>query len=209
VLKARTSLDEAFLAVFNRTAFSAGTSTLLHDTGKLRPGKSGGAVFRKPEPDRNAVDFKDIKRIVELMDQHGLSQFKLEQDDTVLELKKGGELDITAVQRLLASAPAPAAYAAAPLAAPAAPAVEAGLPAGVTEIVSPMVGTFYSAGAPDADPFAKVGTKVGPDSTVCIIEAMKVMNEIKADVSGEIVEVLVENGTAVQYGEPLFRVKKA
>jgi len=178
-----------------------------------RPGFSGGAVFRKPEPDRIAVDFKDIKRIVELMDQHGLSQFKLEQDDTVLELKKGGELDITAVQRLLASAPVT--YAAAPAAVPSAvpplgtPVAEGGLPAGVSEILSPMVGTFYSAGAPDADPFAKVGTKVGPDSTVCIIEAMKVMNEIKADVSGEIVEVLVENGTAVQYGEPLFRVKKA
>jgi acetyl-CoA carboxylase biotin carboxyl carrier protein len=70
-----------------------------------------------------------------------------------------------------------------------------------------MVGTLYYASSPDAEPFAKIGDKITADSTVCIIEAMKVMNEIKAEISGEIVELLVENGTAVQYGEPLFRVK--
>jgi len=157
------------------------------------------------------VDFKDIKRIVELMDQHGLSQFKLEQEDTKLELKKGGELDISAMQRLLSSSPM--AYAAhpqpAPGPAPAAAPVEAGLPAGVVEITSPMVGTFYTASSPESEAFVKPGTKITADSTVCIIEAMKVMNEIKADISGEIVEILVENGSAVQYGEPLFRVKTA
>ncbi len=162
------------------------------------------------------MDFRDIKRIVELMDQHGLSVFKLEQDDTKLELKKGGDLDVKAIKSFLASAPQ-ASYAPAyvPAVAPAesgssasAPA-EAGLPANVKEIVSPMVGTFYAASSPDAQPFVKVGTKVSADSTVCIIEAMKVMNEIKAEIAGEIVEILVENGTAVQYGEPLFRVKTA
>lgn len=162
------------------------------------------------------MDFREIKRIVELMDQHGLSAFKLEQGETKLELKKGSDLDAKAVQNWLASAPAPQyapAYHAAPAPAAgapaAAPAAEAGLPANVKEITSPMVGTFYAASSPDAEPFAKVGTKVSADSTVCIIEAMKVMNEIKADISGEIVEVLIENGTAVQYGEPLFRVKTA
>lgn len=149
------------------------------------------------------------------MDQHGLSVFKLEQDDTKLELKKGGDLDMKAIQQWMASAPAPqfsASYAPAPASGGApspAPAAEAGLPANVKEIPSPMVGTFYSASSPDSDPFVKVGAKIGPDSTVCIIEAMKVMNEIKADIAGEIVEVLVENGTPVQYGEPLFRVKTA
>lgn len=163
------------------------------------------------------MDFREIKRIVELMDQHGLSVFKLEQGETKLELKKGGDLDVKAIQSWLASAPAPhyapayhapAAHAAgAPAPAPAA--AEAGLPANVKEITSPMVGTFYSSSSPDAEPFAKVGTKVSADSTVCIIEAMKVMNEIKSEIAGEIVEVLIENGTAVQYGEPLFRVKTA
>lgn len=160
------------------------------------------------------MDFKEIKRIVELMDQHGLSVFKLEQDQTKLELKKGGDLDVKAIQNLLGSAPpaqfAPA-YPAPPTTGgtPAPVAAEVGLPANVKEVVSPMVGTFYTASSPDAEAFVKVGSKVSADSTVCIIEAMKVMNEIKSEISGEIVEILVENGTAVQYGEPLFRVKTA
>ena len=102
--------------------------------------------------------------------------------------------------------PAPAAAPAAlPAAAPAAD--SGGLPAGTEEITSPMVGTFYTASAPDADAFIKVGDKVSAETTVCIVEAMKVMNEIQAEISGEILEILVENGTAVQFGEPLFRVK--
>lgn len=157
------------------------------------------------------MDFKDIKKIVELMDEHGLSQFKLEQDETKLELKKGGDADLSAISQLMAAAPAPiaAAPAAAPAALPAAaPATDSGgLPAGTEDITSPMVGTFYTASAPDADAFVKVGDKVSAETTVCIVEAMKVMNEIQAEISGEILEILVENGTAVQFGEPLFRVK--
>lgn len=158
------------------------------------------------------MEFKDIKKIVELMDEHGLSQFKLEQDETKLELKKGGDLDMNAISRLLASQPAPH-YASAPsyaTGAPgggAAPAEAVGPPVGTEEITSPMVGTFYSSSSPDADVFIKVGDKVSADTTVCIIEAMKVMNEIKADVAGEIVEIIAENGNAVQFGEALFRVK--
>lgn len=160
------------------------------------------------------MDFKEIKRIVELMDQHGLSVFKLEQEETKLELKKGGDFDSKAIQGLLAAAQssgfqgnyAPVAQVVS-AGAPVTPAPEAGLPANVKEITSPMVGTFYAASAPDADPFVKIGSKIAADSTVCIIEAMKVMNEIKAEIAGEVVEILVENGTAVQYGEPLFRVK--
>ncbi|MEO0415574.1 MAG: acetyl-CoA carboxylase biotin carboxyl carrier protein [Verrucomicrobiota bacterium] len=161
------------------------------------------------------MDLKDIEKIVELMDEHGLTQFKLEQDETKLELKKGGDVDIDAVSKLMAnSAPAYMPMPAAPApaaAAPAAVAADSGAaaapaPAG-KEITSPMVGTFYTSSAPDADAFVKVGDTVSEDSVVCIVEAMKVMNEIKAEISGEIVEVLVENGTPVQYGEALFRVK--
>lgn len=146
------------------------------------------------------------------MDEHGLSQFKLEQDETKLELKKGGDVDMQAIQQLMASAPAPqyAAPAPAPAAGVAAPAAAldpSGLPAGVEEITSPMVGTFYAAPSPDSDDFVKVGSKVSADTPVCIVEAMKVMNEIQAEISGEIVEILIESGTAVQYGEALFRVK--
>ncbi|MDF1825790.1 MAG: acetyl-CoA carboxylase biotin carboxyl carrier protein [Verrucomicrobiales bacterium] len=156
------------------------------------------------------MDFKDIKKIVELMDEHGLSQFTLEQDETKLELKKGSDVDVSAISQLLASQPAPQ-YAPQYAQAPAAPAggaapEAAAVPAG-EEVTSPMVGTFYTSPSPDADVFVKVGDKVTPDTTVCIIEAMKVMNEIKAEVTGEIVEVIAENGNAVQFGEALFRVK--
>lgn len=150
------------------------------------------------------------------MDDHGLSQFKLEQDDTKLELKKGGDVDVQAIQNMIASAPQPQYFqgpppAAAPAAAATAAASAAdtggGLAAGIEEITSPMVGTFYTAPNPESDDFVKVGSKISKDSPVCIIEAMKVMNEIQSDIAGEIVEVLVENGTAVQFGEALFRVK--
>jgi acetyl-CoA carboxylase biotin carboxyl carrier protein len=153
------------------------------------------------------VDIKDIKKIVELMDEYGLTAFTLEQDETKLELKKGGDIDVSAVQQLLASVPAPAPAPAAPSPALAVPAEEGSLPAGVEEIASPMVGTYYSAPSPDADSFVKAGDRIDAETTVCIVEAMKVMNEIKAEISGEVVEILVENGTAVQYGEPLLRVK--
>ena len=75
-------------------------------------------------------------------------------------------------------------------------------------ITSPLVGTFYRSSSPDSDPYVEPGTRVGPDTLVCIIEAMKVMNEIRAEVSGEIVQMLVENGEPVEYGQPLFMVKK-
>lgn len=159
-----------------------------------------------------AVDFKEIQKIVELMNEHGLSQFKLEQDDTKLELKKGSDIDVEAIQRMLASsAPAAPVHHAAPAAAPPAAAAETSseLPAGVKEITSPMVGTFYSSADPEADPFVTIGSKIAADSTVCIVEAMKVMNEIKAEIGGEIIEILVENGTTIQFGDPLYRVKTA
>lgn len=157
------------------------------------------------------MDFKEIQKIVELMNEHGLSQFKLEQDDTKLELKKGGDVDVDAIQRMLASAPpaAPVHHAAAPAAAVTPAAADTELPAGVVEIPSPMVGTFYSASDPESDAFVSIGSKIAADSTVCIIEAMKVMNEIKAEIAGEIVEILVENGTTIQFGDPLYRVKTA
>ena len=145
------------------------------------------------------------------MDNHGLTQFKLEQDDTKLELKKGGDLNVEAVQKLIASAPpvvsSPPAIPSTGAGAGSAPEGEQGLPEGVEEITAPMVGTFYVASKPEADPFVKVGDKISPETTVCIIEAMKVMNNIEAGIKGEVVEVLVENGSPVQYAEPLFRVK--
>jgi len=158
------------------------------------------------------VDLKDIRQLVELMDDHGLSHFRLEKEEFELELKKG--TDIEAAKELLAAmpsvasapvaAPAPA-VAAAPASAPAAAPAVAAEPAGEA-ISSPMVGTFYRKPAPDAESFVSVGDKVSEGQVICIIEAMKVMNEIKAEKSGTIAEVCIEDGTPVQFGDDLFRL---
>lgn len=159
------------------------------------------------------MDLKDIKKIVELMDAYGLTHFKLEQDDSKLELSKGSELKLDEISKLMSLAqphymhqPMPAGGVG-----PAAPAAAGGggVPDDFIEITSPMVGTFYRASSPDADPFVQKGDAVEESTVVCIIEAMKVMNEIQSEVSGVIIEALVENGTPVQYGEPLFRVRPA
>jgi acetyl-CoA carboxylase biotin carboxyl carrier protein len=162
------------------------------------------------------VDFKEIKRIVELMDEHGLTQFKLEIEGSKLEMKKGAEMDVEAIQRIMSFAPPAYAHAAPPMAsaahapsATAAPVPEGGLPAGEVEVKSILVGTFFRSSSPEADPYVTVGSEVSPDSVVCIVEAMKVMNQITAGVKGKITKCLVENGTPVQYGDVLFHVKTA
>ena len=151
------------------------------------------------------MEIKDIKRIVELMKNNDLTEFSMKDDDIELALKRGSSEQ----QVVYAAAPAPAAmqFAAAPAGAPAPAAVVADEDDGLIEIPSPIVGTFYRKPAPDADNFAQAGTEVTEESVVCIIEAMKVMNEIKAEVKGVIKKVLVDDATPVQYGQPLFLVE--
>ncbi len=146
------------------------------------------------------MEIKDIKRIVELMKNNDLTKFAMKDKDFELTLKRGGEQPV-----IVAAAPAVAPVAGAPAAAAAAPEVDED--DGLVEIPSPIVGTFYRKPAPDADNFARVGTEVSEDTVVCIIEAMKVMNEIKAEVSGVIKKVLVDDAAPVQYGQPLFLVE--
>ncbi|MDG1668394.1 MAG: acetyl-CoA carboxylase biotin carboxyl carrier protein [Opitutae bacterium] len=151
------------------------------------------------------MDLKAIKQVVEMMKRSEISEFEIEEKDFKLRLsRKNGDTQIIQAAAPVAAAPIAPAAPAAPATA-AAPAVEQG----VSVVKSPMVGTFYTAASPDSPVFAKVGGKVGADSIVCIIEAMKVMNEIQAELSGTITEVLVENGEAVEYGQPLFKVKTA
>ncbi len=156
------------------------------------------------------MELKDIKLLVDLMKKNDLSVFKMEQEGFKITLKRGS--DYQPVITTTSSAPVAQYSAPAALPAPAAPAASApsAAPASgekLKEIGSPMVGTFYSAASPDAKPYVEVGSTVTPDTVVCIIEAMKVMNEIKAEVSGVIAEVCTENGKAVQFGQPLFKVK--
>jgi acetyl-CoA carboxylase biotin carboxyl carrier protein len=121
--------------------------------------------------------------------------------------RKNDEVVPQVIQPLAQQAPAPApAPASAGASESPAPADE---DKNISTVTSPMVGTFYRAPSPDSPAFADVGTKVGADSVVCIIEAMKVMNEIQSEISGTVTEVLVENGEAVEYGQPLFKVKTA
>jgi acetyl-CoA carboxylase biotin carboxyl carrier protein len=156
------------------------------------------------------VDLQEIRKLVELMNEHGLTHFDLTKKDFHLKLKKGADLDD--LRSLLASLPAapagtaPAPITAAPVAATAAPVAAAPAVEGV-EITSPMVGTFYTKSSPDAPALVNVGDVIAVGQTVCIIEAMKVMNEIKAERGGTVCAIIAEDGSPVQFGDVLFRIK--
>ena len=157
------------------------------------------------------MELKDIKAIIDLMKKNDLSVFELERDGFKLKLQKGAGDQTVFTPPLSALAPIPiVAPSTAPAPAPAAttPAPAAEEPsAPLKDIISPMVGTFYRAGSPESPPFADIGKAVTEESVVCIIEAMKVMNEIKAETSGVIAEIVAENGKPVQFGQVLFRVR--
>jgi acetyl-CoA carboxylase biotin carboxyl carrier protein len=145
------------------------------------------------------LDLKDIKAVIDLMKKNDLSVFEMEKDGFRLKLQKG------AGEQTVFTQPAPAAAPAA--ASTPAPAVAAEKSAALKDIVSPMVGTFYRAGSPETPAFVDIGKEVSEETVVCIIEAMKVMNEIKAETKGVIAEIVAENGKPVQFGQVLFRVK--
>ncbi len=153
------------------------------------------------------MEIKEIKKVVQLMKDNDLSEFALEEENFKLQLKRGGDT----VTQVVSAPQMVAAPVAAPVAVPAAAAAEApaAVDDGLIEITSPMVGTFYSSPSPDADAFASVGMEIGEESVVCIVEAMKVLNEIKAEVKGTIKKILVDNATPVQFGQPLFLVDPA
>ena len=147
------------------------------------------------------TDFDDIERMLDLMDARGLEEFELEREGLRVRFRKPGS------PAAPVPAPAPTAPPGPDSAAPSAEAVADD--DGVTVIKSPIVGTFYRGAEPGADPFVEVGATVRKGQVVCIIEAMKLMNEIDADRDGEIVTIFVEDGQPVQYGEPLFAVRPA
>ena len=156
------------------------------------------------------MDLKDIKAIIDLMKKNSISEFELERQDFKIKLKR------TNGQTVEEGQPAPI-YLQAPVAPPPAQAVHPAAPASAqvsaaasstdTEIKSPMVGTIYRAPSPEAANYVEVGTEVNPDTVVCIIEAMKVMNEIKAETRGVITAVLVDNAKPVEFGQPLFKIR--
>lgn len=150
-------------------------------------------------------DVKKVRRLIELMKEHDLAEIDLQQGEQRVRLKRGGEPIIAGGTS--AGYASSGAHAGASNSSPAAAkGAEAAADTHLAIIKSPMVGTFYTAANPDSRPFVKVGDHVGPESIVCIIEAMKVFNEIPAEMSGRVAAVLVENGAAVDFGQPLFKI---
>jgi len=156
------------------------------------------------------VELKDIKAIIDLMKKNSVSEFELEKQDFKIRLKRGVNGGIPTVQY---DESAPVVY---PIPTPTMPAVGgvaplAPVPSMVAtnegEIKSPMIGTFYRNPSPESAPYVEIGAEVNPDTVVCIIEAMKVMNEIKAEVKGVVTQVLVENAKPVEFGQPLFKIR--
>ena len=145
------------------------------------------------------MDLKDIKAIIDLMKKNSISEFELERQDFKIRLRRGGipgptyeesgNGNVAASQSIAPAAQPP------PLA------------SGDVEIKSPMIGTFYRAPSPESGNYVEIGSEVNPDSVVCIIEAMKVMNEIKAEVRGIITSILIDNAKPVEFGQPIFKIK--
>ena len=155
----------------------------------------------------DVFDVRKVRRLVELMKEHELAEVDLKQGDQRIRLRRGYEPIVQTGTPAAAPAPVPqAVLAPAAVSAPASPAVD---DANVTYVTSPMVGTFYVASGPDTPAFVSVGDSIGPDTVVCILEAMKVFNEIPAECSGKILARLAENGDAIEYGQKLFKVQKS
>jgi len=166
---------------------------------------SSPAKAAKSPKSTEQEDFPEVRSLIELLKKNHLAVLEFEKGDLRVTLKTpaGATGGGTFLQAPAAASPAPAA----PVAVPDAETPDAEAPKGnYKEITSPMVGTFYSSPSPDAPSFVEAGKTVNPDTVVCIIEAMKVMNEIKAEISGKVVEVVAENGKPVQFGQVLFRV---
>ena len=158
------------------------------------------------------MDLKDIKAIIDLMKKNSISEFEMERQDFKIKLKRtnGGPADegqapiyMQAPVQMGGGSQAPAAHAVLPAPQPSSAAAQST----DTEIKSPMVGTIYRAPSPEAANYVEVGTEVNPDTVVCIIEAMKVMNEIKAETRGVITAIMVDNAKPVEFGQPLFKIR--
>jgi len=152
------------------------------------------------------MDLRKLKKLIDLVQESGIAELEITEGEEKVKIVKGGEATVTPI--------APAAQARAPAAQAAGPAPQAAAPAAAEEpaqsghvLKAPMVGTFYRSPSPDAKPFFEVGQNVKAGETVCIIEAMKLMNEIEADATGMIKAILVESGQPVEYGQPLFIIE--
>lgn len=152
------------------------------------------------------MDIRKVKKLIELLEESGIAEIEIREGEESVRISRQqqGMMVMPSQQGYMQMAPAAAAPATTELAAPAAPVVVE--PRG-HQVKSPMVGTFYRASAPGSKPFAEVGDNVTAGATICIIEAMKMLNQIEADVSGKITAILIENGQPVEFGQPLFIIE--
>ena len=157
------------------------------------------------------MDIRKVKKLIELLEESGIAEIEITEGEEAVRISRfptGGPAVTSAMTPLAQAAPAVAAPAPAAAAAASPATTETGPPAGsLTEIAAPMVGTFYSAAAPGAKPFVEIGSEVEVGDTVCIIEAMKMMNQIESEVAGRIVNIQVENGDPVEFGQAMFIVE--
>jgi len=154
----------------------------------------------------DAKKLDELRELVEFLKANGIAEFDMDQDDLKVRIKFAGAagasgIDMGQLSRLMASAPA------AGVVAHAAPAVPAAAEEALHEVKSPIVGTFYESPSPGAPPFVKIGDQVEAGQVLCIVEAMKLMNEIEADVAGEVVKRIATSGQPVEYGQPLFAIR--
>ncbi|HKL48413.1 MAG TPA: acetyl-CoA carboxylase biotin carboxyl carrier protein [Desulfuromonadales bacterium] len=158
------------------------------------------------------MNIKDLRTLIKMVTDTDINEFEMENAEEKIVIKRGKDTEVVHVAAPAAT-PAPAAQAAPPVAAPAQPAPAAG-PAPAAEsdqyetIISPIVGTFYRKPSPDADTFVEIGSVVEPGATVCLVEAMKLFNEIEAEFKCKIVEILKDDASPVEFGEPLFKVER-
>jgi acetyl-CoA carboxylase biotin carboxyl carrier protein len=157
------------------------------------------------------VDLKDIKAIIDLMKKNSVSEFELEKEDFKIKLKRtpsgGIAAPVTYEEAPLVTYAPPLALSQSSAGSAPTPSAASAASTGEQEIKSPMIGTFYRSPSPEAGPYVDVGMEVMPDTVVCIIEAMKVMNEIKAEARGVITQILIENAKPVEFGQPLFKIR--
>jgi acetyl-CoA carboxylase biotin carboxyl carrier protein len=150
------------------------------------------------------MDIRKVKKLIELLEESGISEIEISEGEESVRISRYPKPG-TVTTAVAAAAPAAAAPAAAPAAPPSAP--ETPPPSRGQQITAPMVGTFYSGPAPGAKPFVEIGTEVKPGDTLCVIEAMKMMNQIESEFAGRVVSILVENGNPVEFGQPLFVIE--
>ena len=177
-------------------------------TGKTRGGGKNSAAKKSSQPSEPSLNMDELYELASLVDEHGFTDFEFENANIRVRLSKNPAPQIVHAQQYVPTSVSPANVQQTSESKSETIQTEPSADESLHKITSPIVGTFYSSPAPDKEAYVKEGSKVSAETIVCIVEAMKLMNEIQAEVSGEIVKVYVENGQPVEYGQPLFGIKK-